>query len=447
VANPRFDTTRFEFVESWNVTLGSAAEVMDMAIDATGDIYVAAYNEIGIGYVLKYVPNGTLVAVWNPDENEIIAPVSVAVDDKNGYVHVFDGEFYAIFTFGYNGTLIWGPWGHGDRPLALAVDSEGYVYAARGGPYYDNVWTLSVEKYHSNGTFITSWGSWGTDPEQFVKIDDVAIDKNGIVYISDIGERPEYEKIRDDRIAKFDVDGNYKESIYDVSSVDYDLVYIPWLSPYWGRLGVAVDEDDYLYIADSGNHCILKYDQNGMFINSTGSYGWEDGNFIYPCRVAVSSDGYVYVVDGPDNRTDSEEERIFRIQKFSQEIEPVPPFEDPVPDRDGDGLENTAESAGWNVTFTNTTGTFTIHVTSDPLLNDTDFEGLSDYNESQIKTHPRDQTQTTTDYPTMLNGEDSPQKPTRNTGTLMGMDSEMELKSALAATQQTTIQTMMDSQT
>ncbi|MDH5687329.1 MAG: hypothetical protein OEZ48_05675, partial [Candidatus Bathyarchaeota archaeon] len=386
VANPKFDTTSFEFVESWNVTLGSNDEVMDMAIDANGDIYVATYR----GTILKYSPNGTLVAVWNPDETDIISSVSVAVDDKNGYVHVFDSEYYSIWTFDYNGTVIRGLWGQGDWPRALAVDSEGCVYAARGGPYYDNIWTISVEKYHSNGTFITSWGSWGTDPEQFAKIDDMAIDKNGIVYISDIGELPENVSIRDDRIAKFDVDGNYKESIYDVSSVDYDLVYIPWLSPYWGRLGVAVDEDDYLYIADSGNHRILKYDQNGMFINSTGSYGWEDGNFIYPRRVAVSSDGYVYVVDGPDNRTDSGEERIFRIQKFSQEIEPAPPFEDPVPDRDGDGLENTAESAGWNVTFTNTTGTFTIHVTSDPLLNDTDFEGLSDYNESQIKTHPRD---------------------------------------------------------
>ncbi|MFB0504600.1 MAG: hypothetical protein ACETWE_12265 [Candidatus Bathyarchaeia archaeon] len=409
VANPRFYTTRFEFVTSWNVTLrwGSRVyEVMDMAIDANGDIYVTTYDSESVGYVVKYSPNGTLVSFPCPIPwlgNTVGRSVSVAVDDKNGYIHVFDRVFGAIFTFGYDGTLIRGPWGEGVWPRALAVDSEGYVYAARGNPstlvthpdkptppYWPRIF---VEKYHSNGTFITSWGSTGTAPEKFLNIDDMAIDRNGIVYISDIGERVGGDvPFRDDRIAKFDVDGNYRETIYDVSSVDYGIVenHIPWLTPYWGRLGVAVDEDNYLYIADSGNHRILKYDQNGWFINSTGSYGWEDGNFIYPCRVAVSSDGYVYVVDGPDNRTDSGEERIFRIQKFSQEIEPVPPFEDPVPDRDGDGLENTAESAGWDVTFTNTTGTFTIHVTSDALLNDTDFEGLSDYNESQIKTHPRD---------------------------------------------------------
>jgi hypothetical protein len=67
-------------------------------------------------------------------------------------------------------------------------------------------------------------------------------------------------------------------------------------------------------------------------------------------------------------------------------------------DLDGDGLIGQMEVDGWDVTYTDTTGNHTIHVTSDPFLADTDVDGLSDGEEFDcafaffipFRTNPRD---------------------------------------------------------
>lgn len=57
------------------------------------------------------------------------------------------------------------------------------------------------------------------------------------------------------------------------------------------------------------------------------------------------------------------------------------------PDTDGDGLTDYTEVTGWQVKYTEITGSpVTIEVKSDPLLADTDSDGLSDYDEANIAT-------------------------------------------------------------
>jgi hypothetical protein len=58
-------------------------------------------------------------------------------------------------------------------------------------------------------------------------------------------------------------------------------------------------------------------------------------------------------------------------------------------DSDGDGLTDLTETTGWNITFTSTSGTQTIHVTSDPRLVDTDSDGLTDSEEYSLLSNPR----------------------------------------------------------
>ncbi|MBU0569122.1 PEGA domain-containing protein, partial [bacterium] len=70
--------------------------------------------------------------------------------------------------------------------------------------------------------------------------------------------------------------------------------------------GVAVDAGGNLYVADTNNHRIQKFDSSGTFITKWGSYGTGDGQFKYPYGVAVDSSGNLYVADRDNNR----------IQKF-----------------------------------------------------------------------------------------------------------------------------------
>ena len=70
--------------------------------------------------------------------------------------------------------------------------------------------------------------------------------------------------------------------------------------------GVAVDSSGNVYVADTNNNRIQKFDSSGTFITKWGSSGTGDGQFEYPTGIAVDSSGNVYVAD-TDNH---------RIQKF-----------------------------------------------------------------------------------------------------------------------------------
>src|SRR5215211_384304 len=73
-----------------------------------------------------------------------------------------------------------------------------------------------------------------------------------------------------------------------------------------GKTGVALDSSGNVYVADSNNTRIQKFDSDGTFITKWGSQGEGDGQFTHPQEAALDSSGNVYVADGSNNR----------IQKF-----------------------------------------------------------------------------------------------------------------------------------
>ncbi|MBK5116821.1 MAG: hypothetical protein JJE23_07865 [Thermoleophilia bacterium] len=60
-----------------------------------------------------------------------------------------------------------------------------------------------------------------------------------------------------------------------------------------GHLGVATDSKDNVYVADSGNHRIQKFDSSGNFLAAWGSSSW---------GIATDSMDNVYVTDGTRDR-------------------------------------------------------------------------------------------------------------------------------------------------
>lgn len=101
------------------------------------------------------------------------------------------------------------------------------------------------------------------------------------------------------RIQKFDADGNF---------------LLAWgrfgqsglLDEMWGPRGIAVSTDGYVFVADTGNKRIIVFDEQGHGVSSIGTYGFDDGQLDEPVGVAVGPDGAVYVADTWNQR----------IQKF-----------------------------------------------------------------------------------------------------------------------------------
>jgi DNA-binding beta-propeller fold protein YncE len=90
------------------------------------------------------------------------------------------------------------------------------------------------------------------------------------------------------------------------------------LTAEWGEYGVlngqfkypcmvAVDGPGHVYVVDQHNHRMQKFSADGKFLQSWGSFGDGHGQFNYPFGIAVDSNGAVYVSD-MDNH---------RVQKFS----------------------------------------------------------------------------------------------------------------------------------
>jgi len=73
-----------------------------------------------------------------------------------------------------------------------------------------------------------------------------------------------------------------------------------------GRIAVAVDASGNVFISDSANSRIQKFDNFGNFRSAWGSFGSGNGQFSVPDGVAVDANGNVFVVDFDNSR----------IQKF-----------------------------------------------------------------------------------------------------------------------------------
>jgi tripartite motif-containing protein 71 len=65
--------------------------------------------------------------------------------------------------------------------------------------------------------------------------------------------------------------------------------------------GIAVDSSGNVYVADTFNYRVQKFDNKGTFISTWGTPGTDNGQFNSPVGVKVDSSGNVYVVDSTDN--------------------------------------------------------------------------------------------------------------------------------------------------
>ncbi len=93
--------------------------------------------------------------------------------------------------------------------------------------------------------------------------------------------------------------------------------------------GVAVEKSGNVYVGDSGNYCVKKFDAEGRFITQWGSPGQGNGQFNTIGSIKVDGSGTVYVFD-----TDYGKWEHSRIQKFTPYGQFLGKLERKTPDAD-----------------------------------------------------------------------------------------------------------------
>jgi tripartite motif-containing protein 71 len=66
------------------------------------------------------------------------------------------------------------------KPSGMDLDSLNNVYIVDKN-------TSSIQKFDSNGTFLTKWGTFGTGDGKYLEVEDIEIDPSDNVYVSDRG--------------------------------------------------------------------------------------------------------------------------------------------------------------------------------------------------------------------------------------------------------------------
>ena len=196
------------------------------------------------------------------------------------------GDYDYISEFGSIGTTL--P-GHFLHPQFIAVDDDGNIYASDLG-------NKRVQKFTSNGEYITEWGNSGKQPGEFLYPSGIAISDDS-VFVAD----------RElNRIQKFSLDGEFvtewgKKGIYE------GQFYFP--------NGIAVN-NGIVYVVDTGNQRIQTFSTDGEFISSFGSSGLEEGQFLTIIGIDIDDDGNIYVTDKGNSK----------IEKFNANGELIKSF-------------------------------------------------------------------------------------------------------------------------
>jgi sugar lactone lactonase YvrE len=315
-------------ISGWNVSLAKDGVVVASAVsDETGAFeftelaegnYLAYLESIPDAFIVTQPANHTHIVTIEgtgagsdisfgayKNTYQLISDVSFNADifgftvegialDKDGNLYHADALGKVVRKFSTNGTVL-ATIGNGSLsiPGGLAIDSSGNVFVAEKFG--------AIKKFDSNGNLVGTMNNTGRGDDQFESPRGITIDPDGNLYVADGGSH---------RIQVFDGDGKYKstigsvippESTSDLPKFRKGNPELPW-SYLHLPFDAKVDTQGNIWVADTVNNRVQKFDSDGNFLLNIGKSsgdrpGPQEGSFNRPRALAVGPDDSVYVAD------------------------------------------------------------------------------------------------------------------------------------------------------
>jgi sugar lactone lactonase YvrE len=244
-----------------------AAEPVGIAVDTTGDLYVADRDNHRIQ---QFTRDGSFVRAWGRQGSaagEFREPHDVAVDGE--FVYVADLWNQRVQGFDHAGAYAFTITGAPSfaSPRGLFV-KDGLIYAAEAGAGRD--------LYDRSGTLRQTIGVPNGDaPGHLVEPVDVALDTHGDIWVVNSGNN---------RLERFAPDGTPRDAVRIAG----------WSGPHLKEVSLAIDGSDTLYLSDWDRGAVRRFRPDGTELPPLGTA------IRQPAGVALDGDRVLVAARGDD---------------------------------------------------------------------------------------------------------------------------------------------------
>lgn len=271
---------------------GQFTQPRALAVSPDGFVYICDIT----GRVQKWTTTGKYVTFWKSPKlpyNQPEGPEGICVL-PDGNIAFTNTHASNVILYDRNGKQIEKFGTYGTNPgqfllvTGICADADGFIYCADYGGEFDR-----ISKWTQDGKFVAQWVGHGEGARQFRRPCGLAISIDGDLLVADIGNH---------RIQRLDrKTGVFKGSFGVQGRAPGQMNY-----PY----GVAVDGIGNIYTVEYGNHRVQKWTKDGKFVAVWGKPGHGKNQLANPRGIAVAKDGTVFVADTMNNRV-----QTFRFKK------------------------------------------------------------------------------------------------------------------------------------
>ena len=211
-----------------------------------------------------------------PPANHIAEPISIAVSQDGKRVYVSDFGQLAVFVFDFDKNVVTkigaeAPLG---QPVGVALDKDENLYVVEQEK-------KGVSVFNREGKPIRFFGDPSLERPEGIAIDQT----RGKIYVADTS----HSKSKIHNVKIFDMEGKLVGTLGKGKGTAPGEFLFPTY--------VTLDPDGNVYVTDTLNSRVQKFDPDGKYLRSFGQRGNGWGMFDKPKGAALDSFGNVYVVD------------------------------------------------------------------------------------------------------------------------------------------------------